>query len=373
MTARIPVCEPHLWGNEKRYVNEALDGGWISSAGRFLTEFEERFARFCGVSHGVAVANGTVALHLALLAAGIKPGDEVLVPDFTMFSPVLAIVQVGATPVFVDADPDDWTMDPGLVEAKITPRTRALLAVHIYGHPCEMEALGAIARRHGLKLIEDAAEAHGAMVNGRRCGSLSDLATFSFYANKIVTTGEGGMVVTSDAALAAHLRAHRNLCFGKDTRRFVHEDFGYNYRLTNLQAALGVAQLEHVEEAIARKRSIAARYDELLRGVPGLVLPVEKSWATNVYWVYGIVLSPGFGLSRDDLMRYLADRDIETRPYFSGMHEQPLLQHYLPAGASFPVSRRLGRDGLYLPSFMHMTDEAIDRVAGTIREAQERA
>jgi perosamine synthetase len=373
MSGRIPVCEPWFWGNEQRYVNEALDSRWISSAGRFLTTFEEQFASYCGVAHGVAVANGTVALHLALLAAGIRPGDEVLVADFVMFSPVLAIVQAGARPVFVDAEPDTWTMDPAQVERCITPRTRALLAVHTYGHPCDMDALGAIARRHGLVLIEDAAEAHGATVRGRRCGSLAALACFSFYANKIITTGEGGMVVTDDAALAAHLRSHRNLCFGSGPQRYLHEDFGYNYRLTNLQAALGVAQLEHVAAAVARKRAIAMRYNELLADVPGLTLPVERDWATNVYWVYGILVGPQFGCSRDELMSRLDSEGIETRPFFTGMHRQSLMQPYLTPGGAWPVSARLGACGLYLPSYMHLSEEQLQRVAGAVRAAARRA
>lgn len=372
MSGRIPVCEPHLWGNEKRYVAEALDGGWISSSGAFLERFERDFAAWCGARHGVAVANGTVALHLALLAAGVRPGDEVIVPDFTMFSPVLAVVQAGAVPVFVDADPLDWTMDPALVEACVTPRTRAILAVHTYGHPCDMDALGAIARRRGLALLEDAAEAHGAEVRGRRCGRLADLACFSFYANKIVTTGEGGMVLTDDDAKAEHLRAHRNLCFGKGAQRFVHEDFGYNYRLTNLQAALGVAQMEHADRAVARKREIAARYRELLDGVPGITLPVEREWARNVYWVFGLLVGPEYGPSRDELAAALEARGIETRPFFAGMHRQPLLARWVPPGGAWPVSERLGATGLYVPSFMHMSEEQIGRVAGAIRDARRR-
>ncbi len=372
MPERLPVCEPHFWGNEKRYVVDALDTGWISSAGDYLTKFEQAFARACGVDHGIGVFNGTVALHLGLLAAGVKPGDEVIVGDFTMMSPVFAVLYCGAKPVFVDAEADTWCMDTAAIEKKITPRTRAILAVHIYGHPCDMDAINTVAKKHGLAVIEDAAEAHGALVRGKVVGGLSDVACFSFYANKIVTTGEGGMVVTNRGDLAAHLRAHKNLCFGQGLQRFVHEDVGFQYRMTNIQAAIGLGQVEHLGAAVERKRTIAKAYDSLLAGVPGLTLPVEKPWAKNVYWVYGILVDPDFGMTRDQLAAKLAEQGIETRPFFVGMHLQPVLREHLVPGEAFPVSKRLGETGLYLPSFMHMKDSDIERVAAAVKSLQKR-
>jgi perosamine synthetase len=371
----LPVCEPFFWGNEKAYVLEALDGRWISSAGVYITRFEAGFAAYCGPKHGIAVANGTVALHLALLAAGIGEGDEVIISDFTMFSPALAVVQVGAKLVPIDAEPDTWTIDCNAIEAKITPRTKAILAVHIYGHPCDMDAINAIAQRHGIMVIEDAAEAHGALVRGRRAGSMSHLSCFSFYANKIITTGEGGMVLTDDDHMAQHLREHRNLCFGKGTQRFIHHDLGFNYRLTNLQAAIGLAQLEHIDKAISRKQEIARAYDNGLTGIPGLMRHCIKPWATNVYWVYGIILADEFGMSRDDLMAKLLASGIETRAFFTGLHQQPVLAPHLASHVAttpdgFINSAYLGARGLYLPSFMHMTAADITRVCQAVREAQ---
>jgi perosamine synthetase len=373
MEKLIPVCEPYLWQNEKKYVMDALESGWISSAGKYLTDFEAQFARYCGVEHGIAVANGTVALHLAVLAAGIKPGDEVIISDFTMIAPVLALMYVGARPVFVDADPETWNMRTDQIEARITSRTKAILAVHIYGHPCDMDEINAIAKRHGIKVIEDAAEVHGATVRGRRCGSLSDIATFSFYANKIVMTGEGGMVLTSNAALAEHVRQHRNLCFGAGLQRYLHPDIGFNYRLTNLQAAIGLGQLEHVDEAVERKRRIAHDYNRMLADVDGLTLPVERDWAKNVYWVYGIVVQPSFGITRDALALRLKERGIETRLFFAGMHEQPFLKQFVLPGQTFPATDVLAKGGLYLPSFMHITDEQMTRVVDAIRSIRKGA
>ncbi len=259
-TRRIPVCEPVLSGNELTYVTQAVTSTWISSGGEYLRRFESQFAEYVGVRHGIATVNGTTALHLALAAAGIGNGDEVLLPDFTMFAPAAAICYTGAKPVFVDADPDTWTIDPTQLEARITPKTKAILAVHIYGHPADMTALKRIAQDRKILLIEDAAEAHGAEVNGKRCGSLSDIAAFSFYANKIITTGEGGMVVTSNETLANQSRYFKNLCFPLNgPRNYHHEDLGFNYRMTNVQAAIGLAQLEQIDSFVAARRSNARK------------------------------------------------------------------------------------------------------------------
>jgi len=364
----IPVCRPYLWGPENRYVSEALESGWISSAGPHVDAFEKNFAAYCGVVHGAACCNGTAALHLALTGAGVSVGHEVLVPDFTMISPVQAVLACGATPVFIDADPITWTMDVEQIEDKITSRTYAILAVHIYGHPCEMDVINEIARRKGLVVIEDAAEAHGAEVRGRRAGSLGDVSAFSFYANKIITTGEGGMVLTNDSEIDRRVRAKRNLCFGTtDETRFLHEELGFNYRMTNLQAAVGLGQMHYVDEAVREKRRIAARYCEALQGIPGLILPSEAKWALNVYWVFGITVSPEFGISRQRLQRQLNECGIETRPFFQPMHRQPALSS-LKAPVT-PVSAQLADTGLYLPSFINMEDALIDRVADAIRLA----
>ncbi|MEO8349314.1 MAG: DegT/DnrJ/EryC1/StrS family aminotransferase, partial [Acidobacteriota bacterium] len=284
----IPVWEPVLDGNEKRYVLDCLETNWISSLGSYLTRFEESVATYCGVPHGVACSSCTTALHLALVALGIGPGDEVLVPDFTLIVSANTVIQAGARPVLVDVDPKTWCLDPARLEEKIGPRTRAVMPVHMYGHPCDMPAIGEIARRRGLLVIEDCAEAHGAEIDGRKVGSFGDAACFSFYGNKILTTGEGGMVLCRDAALAAKLRLLRNQAFAEP--RFVHREIGYNYRLTNVQAAIGLAQSEKVVEKIEKKREIARWYAEAFAGVPDVELPWEAPNARNVYWMYGVKL-----------------------------------------------------------------------------------
>jgi perosamine synthetase len=358
MGAFIPVAEPVLDGNERRYVLEALDENRISSSGRFVAAFEEAFAKICGARHGVACANGTAALHLALAALGIGPGDEVIVPDLTLICNANMVHLVGARAVFVDVDPKTWCIDPALIEAKVTPRTRAIMPVHLYGHPADMTAILGIARRRGLRVIEDAAEAHGAEVNGRRVGALGDVGCFSFYGNKILTTGEGGMCVTNDAALAEKMRLLRNQAFVEP--RFVHHEVGFNYRLTNVQAAIGLAQCEGVDRKIERKREIASIYAKLLEGV---TLPAEAPWAKNVYWMYG-VLVPG---DRDGVMRRMLDRGVETRPFFHPMHAQPVFRGRVEG--EFPVSRDLGARGLYLPSGLGLTRAQQERVARALAES----
>jgi perosamine synthetase len=319
------------------------------------------------------VANGTVALETAVAALGLEAGDEVIIPAFTIVSCALAVLYAGAVPVLVESDPVTWTLDPAAVEERIGPRTRAIMPVHIYGHPARMEPLLAVAARHGLAVVEDAAEAHGAecLVNGRwrRCGSFGDASCFSFYANKLVTTGEGGMVVTDDAALAERVRSQRNLSF-EPGRRFYHRSLGHNYRLTNLQAALGVAQLGRMEEIVARKRATAAAYTARLAGLEQLELPPEEPWARSVYWMYGVVLRDEAGPDAQELAASLMDGGVETRPFFLGMHEQPaLLERGLFAGERYPVAERLARRGLYLPSGLALTEEQIERVCSALREA----
>ena len=374
----IPVNEPLLDGRELEYVSECVRTGWVSSAGRFIEEFESRWAAYCGRRHGVAVSSGTAALQTAVACLDLKPGDEVIIPTFTIISCALAVVERGCRPVLVDADPQTWCLDAARVEEKITPRTRALMPVHIYGHPADMDALLDAAARHGLALVEDAAEAHGAEylagrdtggARWRRCGSFGDLSAFSFYANKLVTTGEGGMLVTDDEALAARARSLRNLCFRPD-RRFVHEELGWNFRLTNVQAALGLAQLERIDDIVARKRRMGREYTRLLTGAPGLILPAEEEWARSVYWMYGVVLSDEVDMDNARFAELLRARGVETRPFFVGMHEQPVFRaRGLFRGESYPVAERLARRGLYLPSGLALTAEQLARVCDAVREA----
>ncbi|MBE9138801.1 DegT/DnrJ/EryC1/StrS family aminotransferase [Nodosilinea sp. LEGE 07088] len=367
--AFIPVNEPALNGNEKKYLLECLDTGWISSEGPFVQRFETEFAQRVGRSHGISVANGSAALDVAVVALGLGPGDEVILPTFTIISCAAAIVRAGATPVVVDADPHTWNMAVDQVEARITPRTRAIMAVHIYGLPVDMAPLLDIAQRHHLTMLEDAAELHGQTYRGRPCGSFGDISTFSFYANKHITTGEGGMVLTDDDALADRCRSLRNLCF-QPQKRFVHEELGWNFRLGNLQAALGVAQLEQLNTFLARKRAMGQRYTEGLKGVAGLQLPLATTdYADNGYWVYGLVLDAAVPFDAAEAMQRLKAKGIGTRPFFWPMHEQPVLHKMgLFAGDKHPVAERLARRGFYIPSGLALTDAQIDQVIASVKE-----
>lgn len=365
----IPVNEPLLDGNEKKYLIECIDTGWISSEGPFIRRFEEQFAAGVGRRHAIAVANGSMALDAAVAALGLSADDEVLLPSFTIISCAAAIVRAGAVPVAIDADPVTWNMDVTKIEASITPRTKALMVVHIYGLPCDMDPILALAKQYGLRVIEDAAEMHGQAYRGRPCGSFGDLSTFSFYPNKHITTGEGGMIVTDSDELAERCRSLRNLCFIPE-RRFVHEELGWNMRMTNLQAALGVAQLERLSSFVERKHAMGALYTELLAGTPGLQLPLPQTdYAKNIYWVYGIVLDESLGFDAQEAMRRLADAGVGTRPFFWPMHEQPVLRrmgHF--ANAQCPVAERIARRGFYIPSGLALTEAQIRAVAQTVRE-----
>jgi|SRR5579875_2530380 len=369
MNPFIPVNEPLFAGNEKKYLNECIDSGWVSSDGPFVGKFEESFASRVGRAFGVAVTNGTAALDVAIEALGIGPGDEVIVPAFTIISCVMQIVRAGAVPVLVDSDPATWNMDVGAIEAKITPRTKAIMAVHIYGLPVDMDPVLELVRRHGLKLIEDAAEAIGQTYKGRPCGSFGDISAFSFYANKHVATGEGGMVVTDDPALAETCRGLRNLCF-QPKKRFVHERLGWNLRMTNMQAALGLAQLEYLDETVARKRRLGARYDALLGAIQGIQRPLPRTdFAENVFWVYGLVLDDSVAFDAEEAMARLAARGIGTRPFFFPMHQQPVLRDKgLFQNERYPVAERLYRRGFYLPSGTGLTDAQAERVAEAVAE-----
>jgi perosamine synthetase len=365
----IPVNEPYIGEREMEYVNDCLRTGWISSEGRYLAEFEQRWAAYCGMKHGVAVSNGSVALEIAVACLDLQPGEEVILPSFTIISCAQAVTLNVGIPVLVDCDPRTWTMDVRQVEAKITERTRAIMPVHIYGHPVDMDPILELARRYQLAVIEDAAEAHGAEYKGKKCGGLGDLNCFSFYANKIVTTGEGGMVLTNRDNHAERLRSLRNLCFQKE-RRFYHTELGHNYRMTNIQAAIGLGQVERIEESVAHKRWMAQSYSERLADVTGLQLPAEEAWAKNVYWMYGIVLEENHGMDAREFAIRLSGLGVMTRPFFLGMHEQPVFHEMgLFSAEHYPVAERIARQGLYLPSGMTITAEQIEIVCSSVIKA----
>lgn len=366
----IPVNEPLLDGNEKKYLMECIDTGWISSEGPFIKQFEESFAARVDRKYAIAVSNGSVALEAALAALGIGAGDEVILPTFTIISCATAIVRAGAVPVVVDCDPDTWNMDVSQIETKITPQTKAILVVHIYGLPVDMEPILALADKYGLQIVEDAAEMHGQTYRGRPCGSFGTISTFSFYANKHITTGEGGMLVTDDPKVAERCRSLRNLCF-QPQQRFVHHELGWNLRMTNLQAALGVAQLERLDEFVTRKRYMGKLYTQLLADIPGIQLPIAQTDdAENIYWVYGVVLADELPVNATAIVQRLAQQKIGTRPFFWCMHEQPVFKKMgLFAGVSCPVAEKIARRGFYLPSGIALTIEQIERVAQSLRDA----
>jgi perosamine synthetase len=364
----IPVSEPLIGDNVLPLVRECIETGWISSDGRFVGEFERKWSSYCGAEYGVAVSNGTAALQIAVAALKLEPGSEIIMPSWTIISCAIAILEAGCIPVLVDCDPETWCMNLDEVECKVSPRTRAVMPVHMFGHPVDMRRLVALAKKHDLFLIEDAAESHGAEVAGRRVGGLGDMGCFSFYANKIITTGEGGMVVTNNCEFADRLRSLRNLYFRPD-HRFFHTEIGHNYRLTNLQAAVGVAQIARVDTHIQKKRWMAACYHERLKSLNQVALPVERDWAKNVYWMYGLVLDDSVPFNAGEFARRLRERGVDTRPFFVGMHEQPVLRlKGLFEGEAYPISERLARKGLYVPSGLTLTESQIDLVCDTIRQ-----
>ena len=365
----IPVNEPLIGQEEKDYIADCLESGWISSEGSYVSQFEAEFAKQVGRQHGIAVANGSMALEAAVTALGIGTGDEVIMPAFTIISCATAIVRAGALPVVVDCEVDTWNMDVAAVEALITPRTRAIMAVHIYGLPVDMDPLMELARKHGLLVIEDAAEAIGQTCRGRPCGSFGDISVFSFYPNKLVTTGEGGMIVTDSPELAERCRGLRNLCFIPETR-FVHEELGWNMRMTNLQAALGVGQLHRLDAHLARKLEIGRLYNERLAGIEALTLPCARTdYADNMYWVYGLVIDDGIAKTARDAMLALGKAGIGTRPFFYPMHQQPVFRRMgLFKGVCCPVAERIAVRGFYIPSGLAMTDAQVGRVSDAVTE-----
>jgi perosamine synthetase len=365
----IPVNRPLLSGNEKKYLVECIETGWISSEGPFVKTFESKFSQYIGCRHGIAVCNGSLAIDLAIGALGIGPGDEVILPSFTIISCAAAVVRAGAAPVVVDCTADTWNIDPALIATKITNRTKAIMPVHIYGLPVDMDPVLEIAGKHRLFVIEDAAEQHGQTYKGRPVGSFGDIATVSFYPNKHVTTGEGGMVVTNNAELAERCRRLRNLSFDAE-RRYIHDELGWNMRMSNLQAAVGVAQLERIDESLRKKRQIGAWYQEHLRGHPLLQLPLERTpYAENIYWVFAVVLDERVPFDARGAISRLRAKGVDARHFFWPMHEQPALRKlgYF-VDECYPVSERIARRGLFLPSGIGTTHEEVDKSAETLKE-----
>jgi perosamine synthetase len=365
----IPVAQPFISDDDIQEVVATMRAGWVSSRGPAVDAFENAFARYCGRAHGVAVSSGTAAMELAVAGLQLPPGAEVIVPNFTMISVAAAVIRNGLRPVPVDADPDTWCLDAQRVDPKISPRTRAIIAAHVYGHPAPMPELQRIAEYHGLEIVEDAAEAHGArcQVHGQwpPCGGFGRASGFSFYGNKLISTGEGGMLVTDDPAVAGRARSLRSMAFGTD-QHFRHEELGYTYRLSSLQAALGLSQLRRLDDVVARRRQLADRYRAGLAGLP-LRFQREAPWAQSCWWVFGVMLDETAGVDAAGLARRLESFGIETRPFFTGLHEQPALQTY-QTGDPYPVSEALARRGLYLPSGVPLTDPQVDEVCARVRQ-----
>lgn len=366
---QIPVAVPDLTGNEEEYVVDAIRSSWISSTGTYINRFEKMFAELCETRTAIGVCNGTAALHLALLALDVRPGDEVLVPSLTYVAAANAVRYIGAEPIFVDVDPATWCIDPNLLEANITRRTKGIIAVHLYGHPCDMDAINHIASVHGMWVVEDAAEAHFAQYNGRPVGSLANIATFSFYGNKIITCGEGGAVTVNAPDLLTRIRMYRGQ--GMDpARRYYHPIVGYNYRLTNVACAILCAQLERRDAIVARRREIFAFYRKSLDGIPGIGSQPVAQWATPAPWLFCITVDRRqYGRSRDELMGRLDEEGIETRPFFVPMHRMPPYQKTSGAlDGSYPIAEQLSESGMNLPTHSGLAESDIERIAAKIRE-----
>jgi perosamine synthetase len=364
----IPVNEPLLDGNEAVYLKECIDTGWISSEGPFVERFERGIAKLTGRKHAIAVSNGTAAIDIAVECLGIKAGDEIILPTFTIISCLHQIVRLGAVPVLVDCDPLTWNMDVSKIENRITNKTKAIMAVHIYGLPVDMDPLIKIAKKYSLKIIEDAAEMIGQTYNNLPCGSFGDVSTLSFYPNKHVTTGEGGMVLTDNDDLAENCRKLRNLCFVAD-KRFVHERLGWNYRMTNLQAAVGVAQLERIDEFVLKKREIGKFYNDAFESIDSISLPLVKtSYAENIYWVFGIVIKDTCKINAKSAMAQLNSKGIGTRPFFFPMHRQPVLnQMGLFEDEIYPNSEKMYSNGFYVPSGLKLDIRQMTSVVNNVK------
>ena len=380
----IPVNRPLFISDEKEYLKKCIDEGWISSEGPFVHEFEEKLSSYIGRIYGVAVSSGTAALEVAFGAIGLKPGEEVIMPSFTIISCASAVVNYGGAPVFIDSEEGTWNIDASKIEEKITKKTKAIMAVHIYGHPCDMDALKKITKKHNLLVIEDAAEAHGAEYGSAgslteahskssprstraKCGSFGDISIFSFYANKIISTGEGGMVLTDNKKFAERAKFLRNLGFNNN-RRFYHTELARNYRMTNLQAAVGVAQLKNIDKLIKIKIENAKLYNKELKNIKGLHLPVQRDYAKNVYWMYGVVLDKSAEITAEKFAKKLVDKGIQPRPFFYPMHLQPVFKKLRKQRDKFPVAERIAKYGLYLPSGLGLKKEEIKEVCDAIKE-----
>ena len=365
---KINVCEPLITKNAKKYINDCIDSEWISSAGKYLEDFEKKWSNYCGSDEGIAVTNGTSALQVAFKSLNLQSGDEVIMPSFTIISCATAIIEAGGKPVLVDCYPDTWCLNIEQMKEKINNRTKAILVVHMFGHPAEMDPIIKIVKRHNLYLVEDAAEAHGATYNNKRVGSFGDLACFSFYANKLITTGEGGMVLSNNKKLTKKIRSLRNLSFRSD-RRFYHTEIGYNYRLTNMQAAIGISQIENLQNHIDIKRKNTFLYNNIIRKMDlPLRLPSENENSKSVFWMYGVVLK-NKKLNAKILAEKLENRGIETRPLFLGMHQQPVLKKMkLFNNEKFPVTEELSRFGLYLPSGLKLNKKKIDFICNVLKD-----
>jgi len=364
----IPVNEPLLLGNEKKYLNECIDTGWVSSDGPFVERFEKDFAKKIGRKYAISVTSGTTALEASCMALGFGKGDEIIMPTFTIISCATAIIKSGAKPVLVDCSNTDWNMLPKEIEKKITLKTKAILVVHIYGLPCDMDEILRIAKKFNLKIIEDSAEMLGQTYKGQNCGTFGEVSTFSFYANKHITTGEGGMILTDDYDIAEKCRSLRNLCFQPE-KRFIHEEMGFNFRMTNIQAALGLAQLEQLDYFIKKKKEMGRVYNELLSNLANLIqIPIaSNSCASNIYWVYGIVLKSK-DYSATKVIAKLKKEGIGTRPFFYPMHNQPVFKKKgLFIGESYRNSEIISKQGLYLPSGMKLSNDQIYKVAKKLK------
>lgn len=363
----IPVFEPKFWGNEKKYLINCIETGWISSAGKFICEFEQKFAKYLGIKHAIACSNATTGLFISMKAMGLKSGEEVIIPDHTIIVSANTIIHAGGKPVPVDVDIENYCMDPTLIEEKISSKTRFIMPVHMYGHPCEMQLIMDIAKKYNLDIIEDCAEAIGSEVNGKKVGTFGRVSVFSFYANKAITCGEGGMICTNDDKLAEKIRLLINQAYTRP--RGKHWEIGYNFRMTNMQAAVGVAQLEYVEEIIKSKRILAKNYNKLLKDTKGIILPIESSWAKHTYWMYGIVLKRDLKITRDEVCKKLNESGIDTRLFFYPIHKQPVFlnNHLINPNTICPNSEFLADRGFYLPSSLTLTKKQLKFITQTLK------